>query len=60
MEPTAMTAFLSTIGEVFTQAISWVASLGTTIVSTPILLLPFALAVVSKVAKIFKRLILRR
>lgn len=60
MEGTAMTAFLTTIGEVFTQAISWVAQVGTTIVSTPILLLPFALAIVSKVVKIFKRLILRK
>lgn len=60
MEPTAMSAFLTTIGEVFTQCLSWVSSIATTIIATPILLVPFGIVLVKKVVSVFKRLILRK
>lgn len=60
MEPTAMGTFLTTIGEVFTQSMTWVGNLATTVVSTPILLVPFGLVLVKKIVGIFKRLILRK
>lgn len=60
MEPSAMTTFLTTIGEVFTQSLTWVGNLASTVVQTPILLLPFGLVLVKKVVSIFKKLILRK
>lgn len=60
MEPTAMTAFLTTIGEVFTQSVTWVGTIASTVISTPILLVPFGMVLVKKVVSIFKKLILRK
>lgn len=60
MEPTAMSAFLTTIGEIFTQCMTWVTSLAGTIIAVPILLVPFGMVLVKKVVSIFKRLILRK
>lgn len=56
----AMTTFLTTIGDVFTQCMAWVTTVCTKIVETPILLLPFALVIVKKVVGLVKRLILRK
>ena len=39
-----MTELLTSVGEVFTQAIGWVGDVGTTITSTPVLLM-FCVAV---------------
>lgn len=37
-EPTAMASFLSDVGSVVTQVVTWVGTVASTIVSTPILL----------------------
>ncbi len=48
---------LSSIGEVFTSAIGWAGTVGSTIVSTPILLLFCAIPLVGLGVGLFKRLL---
>lgn len=50
-------AGLTTLGEIFTQIMSWVASLVTTIASQPLLLLPVGIFVVGAVIGLASRLI---
>ena len=48
---------LATLGEIFTQLMSWVGSLVTTIASQPLLLLPVGIFVVGAVIGLAGRLI---
>ena len=48
---------LSSIGEVFTSAIGWAGKVGSTIVSTPLLLLFCAIPLVGLGVGLFKRLL---
>lgn len=48
---------LSSIGEVFTSAISWAGTVGSTIVKTPLLLLFCAIPLVGLGVGLFKRLL---
>ena len=48
---------LSSIGEVFTSAISWAGTVGSTIVKTPLLLLFCAIPLVGLGVSLFKRLL---
>lgn len=50
-------AGLTTLGEIFTQIMSWVGSLVTTIASQPLLLLPVGIFVVGAVIGLASRLI---
>ena len=50
-------AGLSTLGDIFTQLMSWVGSLVTTIASQPLLLLPVGIFVVGAVIGLASRLI---
>ncbi len=52
-----MAALLTAVGDVFTQAISWVGTVGTTITAQPILLLFCVLPLVGLGVGLFKRLI---
>lgn len=50
-------AGLTTLGEIFTQIMTWVGSLVTTIASQPLLLLPVGIFVVGAVIGLASRLI---
>lgn len=50
-------AGLSTLGDIFTQIMTWVGSLVTTIASQPLLLLPVGIFVVGAVIGLASRLI---
>ena len=52
-----MSTILSTVGDIFTAAIDWVGDVGTTITSTPILLLFVVIPLVGLGVGLFKRLI---
>lgn len=57
MEPTAMESLLTQLGLVVTQVFSWVSSVATTIVSTPLLLLTTGFLVLGGAIGIFGRLL---
>lgn len=52
-----MEAILTDIGAVFTQAISWAGTVGTTIVSTPLLMVFVSIPLVGLGVGLFRRLI---
>lgn len=52
-----VSTLLSSIGEVFSSAISWAGTVGSTIVSTPLLLLFCAIPLVGLGVGLFKRLL---
>lgn len=52
-----MTALLSSLAEVVTQMLTWVSSVASTIVSTPILLLTTGILVLGGAIGIFGRLL---
>ena len=52
-----MADILTGVGSVFTQAIAWVGTIGTTITSTPILMLFCSLPLVGLGVGLFRRLI---
>lgn len=52
-----MEAILTSVGEVFTAAIGWAGTVGTTVVSTPILLIFCSLPLVGLGVGLFKRLL---
>ena len=51
-----MTALLTTIGEVFTAAISWVGTVASTVASEPLLLVGFVLGLGGIAISYFKRM----
>lgn len=55
----AMTSLITTLGEVVTAIFGWVGEVGTTIVSTPILLLTTGFLVLGGAIGIFGRLLSR-
>lgn len=57
MEPSPMTSLLSTLGEVVTQVLTWVTSVATKIVETPLLLLTTGFLVLGGAIGIFGRLL---
>lgn len=57
VETVTIATLLSSIGEVFTTAIGWAGTVGSTIVSTPILLLFCAIPLVGLGVGLFKRLL---
>lgn len=48
---------LASVGTVFTQVMTWVGDVGTTIVSTPLLLLPVGFYCAYKAVKLAKKFI---
>lgn len=56
-EPTSLAGLLGNLGSVATEVFSWVSSVATTIVSTPILLLTTGFLVVGGAVGIFGRLL---
>ena len=52
-----MDAIISAVGDLFTAAIGWVGTVGSTVVSTPILLIFTTLPLVGLGVGLFKRLI---
>lgn len=52
-----VSTLLSSIGEVFTSAIGWAGTVGSTIVSTPLLLLFCSIPLVGLGVGLFKRLL---
>ena len=55
-EVNVMTELLSTVGAVFTQAISWVGTVAETITDTPLLLLGCVLGFIGIGVGLFKRM----
>lgn len=54
-----MTEFLTTIGTVVTQCITWIGSVCTMILSQPLLIFPIAIGVISLVIGIVRRFVVR-
>lgn len=52
-----MTELLSSLATIVTQVMAWVGTVGTTIVSTPLLLIPSGFFVLGASIKIFKKLL---
>lgn len=52
-----MSSIISDVGTIFTQALTWVSTVATTITSTPILMLFCILPIVGLGVGLFKRLI---
>lgn len=50
----ALSGFLDNVGSVGTTLISWVGQIGTTVVSTPILLVPCAISIFVSAVAVFK------
>lgn len=59
MDPTPMSALLSDLATVVTQVMTWVGTVATTIVSTPLLLLTTGFLVLGGSIGIFGRLLSR-
>lgn len=60
MEGVTITTLLSSIGSIFTQAMTWAGEVGSTIVSTPILLMFVVIPLVGLGVGLFKRLLSMR
>lgn len=54
-----MDTFLTTIGTVFTSAVGWIGQVCTTIMSTPLLIFPIAIGVISLVIGVVRRFVIR-
>ena len=52
-----MAALLSTIGEVFTAATGWMASVGEIVISTPLFLIPIVFGFIGVGINLFSRLL---
>lgn len=59
METTAMAEFLTSIGSVVTQMVTWVGNVASTIVSTPILLFSTGVFAVGAAVGLFRRFLRR-
>ena len=59
VEATTVTiaTLMSTVGDIFTEAMSWAAAVGSTIVSTPVLLMFVVIPLVGLGVGLFKRLL---
>lgn len=55
-EATTMTTFLASIGTVLTSAVEWMTTVAGAVISTPILLVPFALGLAFTGVGLFKAL----
>lgn len=59
MDPTPMAAFLSDVASIVTQILTWVTSVGTTIVGSPMLLFTVGFLALGGAIGIFGRLLSR-
>lgn len=55
----SLTAFLSAIGSVVTEAITWVGDVAEMIVATPLLIFPIAIGVIGLVIGVVRRFVIR-
>lgn len=60
MEGNAMTAFLTTLGQIVTQMFTWVGNVGTAILADPVLTFSLGVFAVGAAVGIFGRLLSRR
>lgn len=56
MEASALSTFLGNVGATLTSAVGWMSTIGTAVVETPILLVPFALGIAMTGVALFKSL----
>lgn len=56
---TTLETFLTSIGSVVTQAITWVGDVAEMIISTPLLIFPIAIGVISLVIGVVRRFVIR-
>lgn len=59
METTAMTEFLTSIGSVVTQLVTWVGQVASTVISTPILLFSTGVFALGAAVGLFRRFLRR-